>query len=174
MRRLAALLALVLLAGCGPVGSPSSNPDHGPPKPPNGNIINPDRPQGMPADFLFVSWHVLALDENWEEGPHVPVKIHVEATGDAPVQGNVRGIYPFDDYVYTPYTHTIWYAPGVTITTSITAVADPPFKADDPQPISLICIASSSHHIEEPIYEHTQFQIQDFCRAIWNSETGED
>lgn len=173
MRRAAALTLVAALTACGPVGSPASNPDHGPPRPPNGDILNPDRPANMPADFLFMSWRILALDEDWEPTVHVPVKIHVEAVSDAPVQGNVHGGYPFDVYAYTPYTHTIWYAPGVHITTSVVAIADPPFGRSGATAL-LVCVASSTHHIDEAILEHDTFVVNDYCNASWDSLTAED
>lgn len=166
MRRLALPVAVLLLAGCAPVGSPSTNPDHGPPAPPNGNIMHPERPNGMPADFLYMSWHVLALDEDWEEGPHVPVRIHINATAEnAPVQGNVHGGYPLDLYVYTPYTHTIWYAPGIDLVTDIVAIADPGLPTTSP--VTLVCIATSSNRVDEPQYENDVFTVNDYCRASW-------
>lgn len=173
MQKLVAGLSLFLVAACGPVGSPASNPDHGPPKPPNGIIIDPVRPANIPDDFLFMSWHVLALDEDWEEGPHVPVRIRINAASpNAPVQGNVHGGYPFDVYTYTPYTHTIWYAPGVEIVTDIQAVADPGLPTE--APLSLVCTASSSHHVYEEVRESETFQVNDYCRAVWTTEANED
>lgn len=170
MRRIAAILAIALLSGCAPVGSPSTNPDHGPPQPPNGNNINPDRPGNIPRDFQYVSWHVLALNEDWEDNNlHVPVRIHIDAVSDAPVQGNVHGPYPLDLYVYTPYTHTMWYQPGVTLTTTIAAVADPPLQLDH-SPVTIVCVASSSHHVNEDFREDETVQAQDYCRAHWASD----
>jgi hypothetical protein len=175
-KSLAALIMLSLglaLSACSmPIGSPSSNPDHGPPKPPNGNILNPVRPKGIPDNAMFMSWHILALDEDWEEGPHIPVRFTINAVGNAPA-GNVHGNYPFSDYVYTPYTHTIWYPPGVEFTTDVVAVADPPLGTDG-TPVSIVCVASSTNHIVEPIFDDEVFMINDYCRASWNSAGMED
>lgn len=154
--------ALLLVAGCTPLGSPKANPDHGPPQPPNGRIENPDRPQNIPGDFLFFSWHIITLNDNWEE-IHAPVTVFIEAASEVPGQ-SVHGGYPFQVYTYTAYTHTIWYQPGLTLTTRVTATLDPP------QPgVSVVCIGSSDETIEEQIQEIPPIHDQAFCSATWVS-----
>jgi len=124
-----AVVLVMLIAGTacvkGPVGSPSANPDHGAPRPATGLIEHPVRPADFPPDFLEFSWQVAIYDSHHHlQGS--PATVRVTATSDAPIQGNTHGKYPYQLYTYTPYTHTIWYQPGVQIRTGLTATADPP------------------------------------------------
>lgn len=118
--------ALMTLTACGPVGSPSANPDHGAPAPANGHIEKPARPKGMADNFVAFNWHVEVYDEHHRlHGGHAVI-VRITATSpNAQVQGNIHGQYPFRLYTQTPYTHTIWYQPGIRIQTDLTATADP-------------------------------------------------
>jgi hypothetical protein len=162
-RILAALATLSLLSACMPPITPDPSPDGGPPAPPNGRIENPDRPDGVAPDALFFSWHIITLNDDWEE-IHAPAKVFVEAVSNAPVQGNVHGPYPFQIYTYTPYTHTIWWQPGLEITSRVTATLDPV------QPgVSVICLGSSHGSIDEQIQEIPPTHDQAYCSATWES-----
>ena len=117
---------LMTPAACGAVGSPSANADHGPPAPANGDLEGrPARPKGMPDNFLELSWHVAAYNAQGKIQKDHPAIVRITATSNAPIQGNVHGPYPLRVYTNTPYTHTIWYEPGVQIQTDLTATADP-------------------------------------------------
>ena len=164
-RILGICLGLALLTGCAPVDiNPDANPDHQAALPPNGRIENPVRPENIPDDFLFFSWHVITLDEDWEE-VHAPANVFIEAASEVPGQ-SVHGGYPFQVYTYTAYTHTIWYQPGLSIVTRVTATLKPA------QPgVSVICIGSSDETIEEQIEEIPPVHDQAFCQASWGSDT---
>jgi hypothetical protein len=118
--------ALMTPAACGAIGSPSANPDHGAPAPANGFNENPARPKGLPNNALAFNWHVRIYDKGHHLQTDRAAIVRITATSpNAPVQGNVHGGYPFRIYTLAPYTHTIWYQPGIEITTGLTATADP-------------------------------------------------
>jgi hypothetical protein len=120
------LFCALTLAACGPVGSPSANPDHGAAQPANGININPPRPKEVPANALQFNWHVAAYDATHHlKGGHAAIVRITAISPNAQIQGNVYGGYPFRIYTLTPYTHTIWYQPGIKIITGLTATADP-------------------------------------------------
>jgi len=137
-------LLLVAVSGCGPIGSkPNPAPDHKAAVPANGIIEHPERPQGMPADFLNVNWHVKIFIS--DTGERILARANVKITATSPnaqVQGNVHGGYPFSIYTHTSYTHTIWYQPGIVINTEITATIDPLLGPD----FEIECTATANGH----------------------------
>lgn len=127
MRKLlvaAAAMALSLVAGCAPVAGPAHPREDSGAKAPNGILSSPDRPAGIPTDAHQLNIHVDIVDvDRHERGPG---RAHVNIDAQSSVPGaNVHGAYPFDIYTFTPYTHTIWYPPGLVIHVSVTATADP-------------------------------------------------
>lgn len=125
-----AILLLVVTAACAATGRP--NPQHdGGAVAPNGVITQPPRPKGISAKALEVSLHVQATDDVGRYARNVRANIHIDAKSpNAQAQGNVHGGYPFDIYTFLPYTHTIWYEPGITIAIAMIVQAQPGLPQD--------------------------------------------
>jgi hypothetical protein len=81
----------------------------------------------MPGNAIAVNWHVVVAEvDSGERLNHIKANVTITATSpNAPVQGNVHGGYPFTIYTETPYTHTIWFQPGIVVNSQITATLDP-------------------------------------------------
>lgn len=99
------------------------------PNPANGVIDRAVRPDNIPDNFLSFTWVVEF--EDVEGHPYYwSADVEVHAESNAPVQGNVHGPYPFRIWTMTPYSHTMWYEPGIVINTEIYVLAKPDITTD--------------------------------------------
>lgn len=125
------LVVLVLLAaGCAPLNVPDPSPDGRAPVPANGIIEHPVRPKGIPDNFGAFTWIVEVEDNRGRPYPG-SADVEVHATAAAPIQGSVHGPYPFRIWTGLPYSHTIWFQPGIVIETDVWASARPELGVDD-------------------------------------------
>lgn len=132
------LCVLLLVAGCAPLNVPDPSPDGRAPAPANGVIEHPVRPQGIPADFGAFTWIVEVEDSRGRPYPG-SADVEVHAVAAAPVQGSVHGPYPFRIWTGLPYSHTIWFQPGIVIDTDVYVFARPALKADLGLGVRVVC-----------------------------------
>jgi hypothetical protein len=120
---------LLITTACMPSRVPEPSPDNKAPMPANGSIEHPVRPNNIPDNFLSFTWIVEFEDA---EG-HLATwsaDVGIHAISNAPVQGNVHGPYPFLIWTNTPYSHTMWYEPGIAINTDVYVLAKPEITLD--------------------------------------------
>lgn len=166
MQTMLVTLTLLLVAGCMPTRVPEPSPDNKAPAPANGIIEIPTRPNNIPDNFLSFTWIIEFEDPNGR--PYsVSAMVTVTADSNAPVQGNVRGGYPYTIWTMTPYSHTMWYEPGIVIDTRVNVVANPELPPDLIQKgVHAVCSASDGHETEQYIEEPQYDQEIANCHAL--------